>query len=133
MERVAVSGRTVPTARGWGLRSCLSEADVPCGPIYTMDQVFSDPQALHSRIATPIVHPRRGETRLVDQVVRLTRTPASIASALNERVAATTGRYDPAEDARAYRTGQASDDLREGIAASTEKRNPVRGPMRAEG
>lgn len=63
----------------------LSEADVPCGPIYTMDQVFSDPQVVHSRIAAPVVHPRRGEMRLVDQVVRLTRTPASIASTLEDK------------------------------------------------
>ena len=63
----------------------LSEADVPSGPIYTMDQVFADPQVQHSRIAAPVVHPRRGEIRLVDQVVQLARTPAHVANTLEDK------------------------------------------------
>lgn len=63
----------------------LSEADVPSGPIYTMDQVFADPQVQHARIAAPVVHPRRGEIRLVDQVVQLTRTPARVATTLEDK------------------------------------------------
>ena len=74
--------RTATTAE-WVAR--ISEADVPCGPIYTMDQVFSDPQVQHARIAAPVVHPRRGEIRLVDQVVQLVRTPARIAGTLEDK------------------------------------------------
>lgn len=74
--------RTATTAQ-WVAR--LSQADVPSGPIYTMDQVFADPQVQHSRIAAPVLHPRRGEIRLVDQVVQLTRTPAHIASTLEDK------------------------------------------------
>ncbi|HKT73635.1 MAG TPA: CoA transferase [Steroidobacteraceae bacterium] len=65
--------------------ACLFDADVPCGPVYTMDQVFSDPQVRHCRIATPVVHPRRGEIRVVDQVVQLTRTPARIVNTLEDK------------------------------------------------
>lgn len=74
--------RTATTAE-WVAR--LSDADVPSGPIYTMDQVFSDPQVQHSRMAAPVLHPRRGEIRLVDQVVRLTRTPAQIVCTLEDK------------------------------------------------
>lgn len=74
--------RTATTAQ-WMDR--LSEADVPGGPIYTMDQVFTDPQVQHARIAAPVIHPRRGEIRLVDQVVKLARTPARIVSTLEDK------------------------------------------------
>ncbi|TAK97951.1 MAG: CoA transferase [Rhodospirillaceae bacterium] len=71
------------TTEEWVAR--LSEADVPCGPIYTMDQVFADPQVRHCRIAAPVMHPRRGEIRVVDQVVQLTRTPARIVNTLEDK------------------------------------------------
>lgn len=74
--------RTATTAQ-WVER--LGGADVPSGPIYAMDQVFADPQVEYSRIAAPVVHPRRGEIRLVDQVVKLVRTPAEIASTLEDK------------------------------------------------
>jgi len=63
----------------------LDKADVPCGPIYTMDQVFADPQVRHAGIAEPVVHPTRGEIRLISQVARLQRTPARIRSTLEEK------------------------------------------------
>lgn len=63
----------------------LSAADVPCGPIYTMDEVFADPQVQHCAIATPVTHPRRGVIQLVDQVVKLARTPARIVSTLEDK------------------------------------------------
>lgn len=74
--------RTGTTAQ-WVAR--LGEADVPCGPIYTMDQVFADAQVQHCGIAAPITHPRRGELHVVDQVVRLQRTPSRIVSPLEDK------------------------------------------------
>lgn len=59
----------------------LNEAGVPCGPIYTMDQVFNDEQVRHCAIAAPVEHPRRGTIRLVAQPVGLSRTPARMATA----------------------------------------------------
>jgi crotonobetainyl-CoA:carnitine CoA-transferase CaiB-like acyl-CoA transferase len=56
----------------------LEGAGVPAGPIYMMDEVFADPQVQHLGMATPIYHPVRGETKLVAQPVKLSRTPASI-------------------------------------------------------
>jgi crotonobetainyl-CoA:carnitine CoA-transferase CaiB-like acyl-CoA transferase len=59
--------------------AALTEAGVPAGPIYTVGEMFSDPQVDHLGIATSVRHPRRGEIRLVGQPVHLSRTPAAIA------------------------------------------------------
>ena len=63
----------------------LNAAGVPCGPIYTMDQVFADPQVQHIGAAARVRHPRLGEQKLVNQAVRLSRTPATMARAIPER------------------------------------------------
>jgi len=62
----------------------LNAAGVPCGPIYTMDQVFADPQVQHIGAAAEVEHRKLGRFRVVNQGVRLSRTPASIASAAPE-------------------------------------------------
>jgi len=67
----------------------LDSADVPCGPIYAMDQVFADPQVRHAGIAESVVHPTRGEIDLISQVVRLQRTPAQISFPLEDKGAST--------------------------------------------
>ena len=58
--------------------TALEQAGVPAGPIYRMDEVFADPQVQHLDMAVPVHHPARGETRLVAQPVKLSRTPASV-------------------------------------------------------
>ncbi len=62
----------------------LNRAGVPCGPIYTMDQVFDDPQVRHLEAAATVEHPRLGRFRVVNQPVKLARTPASMAAATPE-------------------------------------------------
>jgi crotonobetainyl-CoA:carnitine CoA-transferase CaiB-like acyl-CoA transferase len=43
----------------------LNKAGVPSGPVYTMDQVFADPQVQHLGLAMPVQHPELGEIALV--------------------------------------------------------------------
>jgi len=62
----------------------LNAAGVPCGPIYSMDQVFADPQVQHLQAAAKVTHPALGEIRVVNQAVGLSRTPATMASATPE-------------------------------------------------
>ncbi len=62
----------------------LNGAGVPCGPIYTMDQVFADPQVQHIRAAAEVKHPKLGTFRVVNQAATLSRTPATMASATPE-------------------------------------------------
>lgn len=56
----------------------MNEAGVPCGPIYRIDEVFTDPQVRHLRMATPVEHPVLGTIEIVNQAVEMTRTPARI-------------------------------------------------------
>lgn len=62
----------------------LNDGGVPCGPIYTVDQVFADPQVRHLGAAAPIKHPKLGDINLVNQPATLSRTPATLATATPE-------------------------------------------------
>jgi formyl-CoA transferase len=59
----------------------LNRAGVPCGPIYSMDQVFADPQVRHLGVAAEVEHPQLGRIRIINQPVKLSRTPARVATA----------------------------------------------------
>jgi formyl-CoA transferase len=63
----------------------FNKAGVPCGPIYRMDQVFADPQVKHMQAAAEVAHPRLGTLRLINQPVKLSRTPAKLATATPDR------------------------------------------------
>ena len=56
----------------------LNNAGCPCGPINSMDQVFADPQVKHLEMATPVNHPRMGSFDVVNQAIKLSRTPSSV-------------------------------------------------------
>ncbi len=53
----------------------LNEAGVPCGPIYSIDQAFTDPQAQHLGIAQQV-----DAVAYLGQPVTLSRTPSHVAS-----------------------------------------------------
>ena len=53
----------------------LNDARIPCGPIYTIDRAFADPQVRHCGIARRIASPELGEIEIVGQPLHLTRTP----------------------------------------------------------
>ncbi len=63
----------------------LNAAGVPCGPIYRMDEVFADPQVRHLKAAVEVEHPRLGKLRILNQPIKLSRTPAALVSATPER------------------------------------------------
>ncbi|MFN0301453.1 MAG: CaiB/BaiF CoA transferase family protein [Burkholderiales bacterium] len=70
--------RTLATKPSAEWIEAINKAGVPCGPIYTMDQVFADPQVRHMKIAETVAHPLRGEVTLIGQATRLSRTQAKI-------------------------------------------------------
>lgn len=53
----------------------LNAERIPCGPVYAMDQAFSDPQIRHTGIARKILSHRLGEIEVVGQPLHLSRTP----------------------------------------------------------
>ena len=77
-ERIAAVTRTDSSA-AWVER--LNAAEVPCGPIYDMGQVFADVQVKHLGMAQPVEHPTLGRTELVGQAIKLSRTPARLETA----------------------------------------------------
>jgi crotonobetainyl-CoA:carnitine CoA-transferase CaiB-like acyl-CoA transferase len=58
----------------------LNKAGVPCGPIYAIDQVYSDPQVVHLGIAQPVPTKDRSQLRMARQPVSLSRTPSRLAA-----------------------------------------------------
>src|SRR3954451_20471419 len=62
----------------------FNKAGVPAGPIYTMDQMFADPQVKHLGIAQPVDHPMLGRLELVGQAVTLSRPPSRLQRASPE-------------------------------------------------
>ncbi|MGQ0512551.1 MAG: CaiB/BaiF CoA transferase family protein [Betaproteobacteria bacterium] len=63
----------------------LNRAGIPCGPIYAMDEVFADPQVRHVQASAPVQHPRLGTLKLVNNPIKLSRTPPALATATPER------------------------------------------------
>jgi crotonobetainyl-CoA:carnitine CoA-transferase CaiB-like acyl-CoA transferase len=58
----------------------LNAAGVPCGPIYSIDQMFEDEQVKHLGIAQEVPNEENRHIRLVGQPVTLSRTPTSMAA-----------------------------------------------------
>jgi formyl-CoA transferase len=73
--------RTLCTKTTQEWMDVLTQGGVPCGPIYTMDQVFADPQVKHLQASAPVQHPELGELNLLNQPVKLSRTPAHLKTA----------------------------------------------------
>jgi glutaryl-CoA transferase len=57
--------------------SILSAAEVPCGPINSIAEVFADPQVQALGLVETIAHPTIGELPLVRSPLGLDRTPAA--------------------------------------------------------
>ena len=68
----AIDSRT-QTYSSEQLIDVLNTAGVPCGPIYSVDQVFQDPQVKHLGMAQPVHHPELGDVELVGQPFTLSR------------------------------------------------------------
>ncbi len=58
----------------------FNAAGVPCGPIYSIDQVFADEQVKHLGMAEDVPNEENRHIRLVAQPVKLSRTPSKMAA-----------------------------------------------------
>jgi formyl-CoA transferase len=56
----------------------LTEAEVPCAPVQTIDQVFQAPQVLHRDMLMEIDHPTAGKVRMAGIPVKFSETPAAV-------------------------------------------------------
>jgi formyl-CoA transferase len=88
----------------------LNEVGVPAGPIYSIDQVFADPQVRHLKMAAPAPAAGGGEIELVAQPIVMSDTAFRIRSASPELGAHTDAvlreaGYSPDEVAELRRDG----------------------------
>ena len=80
-NRVALNAelsQALATRSGAEWIETLNRAGVPCGPIYTVDQMFADPQVRHLGVAAEVAHPILGPIKLLGQAAGLARTPAAV-------------------------------------------------------
>ena len=56
----------------------LNDAGVPCGPVYTVPQMFEDEQVKALGVVSEVQSPEGPLVRVISQPVTLTRTPASV-------------------------------------------------------
>ena len=58
----------------------LNKAGVPCGPIYTIDEVYADPQVVHLGMAQSVKTKDKSTLRMAGQPMSLSRTPSRLAA-----------------------------------------------------
>ncbi|MGC2079871.1 MAG: CaiB/BaiF CoA-transferase family protein [Xanthobacteraceae bacterium] len=56
----------------------FNAAGVPCGPIYSIDQMFADPQVQHIGIAQSVTKKDKNKMQLIGQPMLLSRTPSRL-------------------------------------------------------
>ncbi|HYB09249.1 MAG TPA: CoA transferase [Alphaproteobacteria bacterium] len=81
-EAIAERMRRRPS-REW--IAAFNKAGVPCGPIYRIDEMFSDPQVAHLGMVAHVEHGKLGPLDLVRNAASLSRTPSRIEAASPER------------------------------------------------
>ena len=88
----------------------LEGVGIPCGPIYTIDQAFADPQVRHLGMAAPVDHPRLGPTHMVASPLNISgvdkaiRSVAQVAPENTDEVLASVG-YSESEIAAMRESG----------------------------
>ncbi len=63
-------------SRTWS--EILAEAEVPCAPVQTIDQVFNDAQVIHRGMLAEMDHPSAGKIKMAGLPVKFSATPATL-------------------------------------------------------
>ena len=58
----------------------LSQKDIPIGKVYSLDEVFTDPQVLHRQMVIELEHPTDGKIKQVGIAIKLSDTPGKVRS-----------------------------------------------------
>jgi formyl-CoA transferase/CoA:oxalate CoA-transferase len=56
----------------------LKAVGFPCGPVYTIDEIFSDPQVLHRGMLVEMEHPEAGVIKQIGPVIKFSETQCVI-------------------------------------------------------
>ena len=76
-EVVKIVSDVIMTKNGDEWLKILTDAGIPCGPIYSVDKIFSDPQVIHRQMVTELHHPKAGTIRVTGNPVKLSETPGA--------------------------------------------------------
>jgi len=95
----------------------LTAADLPCGPINKMNEVFEDPQVRHLEMTRKVAHATDGEVELLRHPLSFSETPAGI-----RRAAAVAGADTREVLAECGYSDAEIDSLIEAEAVATERR-----------
>jgi formyl-CoA transferase len=77
-ELIAILSKTFLQRRNDAWFKLLTDAEVPCAPVQTIDQVFQAPQVLQRDMLIEIDHPTAGKVRMAGIPVKFSVTPASV-------------------------------------------------------
>ena len=99
----ALIGEITAAMTSAGVVERMNTAGIPCGPIYTIDQAFADPQVRHLGIAQHVKSPALGDITLVGQPFTLSRTPSRLVAGAPE--------YGEHTDAILVEFGYSKDDI----------------------
>ncbi len=77
-EVVAIIRKKIKTKTMQEWLDILNDAGVPCGPIYTVDQIFKDPQVLAREMLVEVDHPKCGKIQVTGSPIKFSETPAEI-------------------------------------------------------
>jgi formyl-CoA transferase len=86
-NRAAINGLIEEITQRYTTQDLVEEmnaAGIPCGPIYSVDQAFADPQVKHLGIAQKVSSKALGEIGLLGQPFTLSRTPSRLEVAAPE-------------------------------------------------
>lgn len=77
-ELIAILSKTFLQRRNDTWFKLLTDAEVPCAPVQTIDQVFQAPQVLQRDMLIEVDHPTAGKVRMAGIPVKFSVTPASV-------------------------------------------------------
>ncbi|MFW9878123.1 MAG: CaiB/BaiF CoA transferase family protein, partial [Candidatus Thorarchaeota archaeon] len=78
---VKIIGDIIITKKGEDWLKILTDAGIPCGPIFTMDKIFTDPQVLHRKMIKELDHIKAGKIKVIGVPIKLSETPGEIKTA----------------------------------------------------
>ncbi|MFQ6077229.1 MAG: CaiB/BaiF CoA transferase family protein, partial [Candidatus Bathyarchaeia archaeon] len=58
----------------------LRDVGFPCGPVYTVDEIFSDPHVLHRGMLVEMDHPEAGRIKQIGPALKFSETPCVVDS-----------------------------------------------------
>jgi crotonobetainyl-CoA:carnitine CoA-transferase CaiB-like acyl-CoA transferase len=80
-EIVKIISDLIVTRNGEEWLQIITDAGVPCGPIYTVDKIFADPQVLHRQMLKELDHLKAGKVKVTGIPVKLSDTPGEVETA----------------------------------------------------